>query len=257
MLLRKIDGEMNVQNCWFFAKWRRWWHAPWLTATAVITDSHHSFSKRWHVADVKNIAGDDQTTVMVHRNSANLACTFRIYVCLRLCDRDCCFAADGSGSCHAPASSYFEERTRCRRQILQWRWPGNPNGRSNFRKVCLRLHDRNWCSGGGSAADGSFRRSLKRHVANVKNIVGDYQDRSKFRKYANLFLRDQAKRLEKLRFCCYERRRDCRHCAPFTFLLSLVYGFCFHIRKIISRRPLPLPKNRDIHIVEFFCRFYL
>ena len=31
-------------------------------------------------------------------------------------------------------------------------------------------------------------------------------------------------------------------------------GFCFHIRKIISRRPLPSPKNRDIHIVEFFFR---
>ena len=29
-------------------------------------------------------------------------------------------------------------------------------------------------------------------------------------------------------------------------------GFCFHIRKIISRRPLPPPKYRDIHIVVFF-----
>ena len=53
---------------------------------------------------------------MVHRNSANITCTFRIYVCLRLCDRDCCSAADGSGSCHEPASLYFEEMTRCRRQ---------------------------------------------------------------------------------------------------------------------------------------------
>ena len=66
--------------------------------------------------------------------------------------------------------------------------------------VCLRLHNRNRCSGGGSAADGSFRRSLKRHIADIKNIVGDDQDRSKFRKYANLCLRDQAKRLEKLLF---------------------------------------------------------
>ena len=29
-------------------------------------------------------------------------------------DRDCCSAADGSGSCHAPAPSYFEEMARCR-----------------------------------------------------------------------------------------------------------------------------------------------
>ena len=113
MLLRKIDGEMNVQNCGFSAKGRRWQHATRLTATAVITDSRHRFSKRWHVADVKHMAGDEQTTLMVHRNFKNLACTFRIYVCLRLCDRECCSSADGSGSCHAPAPSYFKEMTRC------------------------------------------------------------------------------------------------------------------------------------------------
>ena len=186
------------------AKWKRWRHAPWLMATAVITDSHHRFSKRWHVADVKNIAGDDQTILMVHWNSANFACTFRIYVCLRLCDRDCCSAAEGSGSCHAPAPSYFEEMTRCRRQILQWRWPGNPNGRSNFRNLGLLTFTRSQqMPRGGSAADGGFQRSRKRptsKTADVKNIVGDDQDRSKFRKYANLRLRDQAKRLEKLLF---------------------------------------------------------
>ena len=33
-------------------------------------------------------------------------------------------------------------------------------------------------------------------------------------------------------------------------------GFCFHIRKIISRRPLPPPKNRDIHIVVFLHSIY-
>ena len=159
------------------AKWRRWRHASRLTATAVITDSRHRFSNSWHVADIKNIAGDDKTTLMIHRNSANIACTFRIYICLRLWDRDCCLAADASGSCHAPAPSYFEEMTRCRRQKLHWRWPGNPNSRSKFRNLdCLRLHDRNWRSGGSSAADGGFRRWLKRHVADVKNIVGDDQD---------------------------------------------------------------------------------
>ena len=137
MLIRKIDGETSVKNCWFSAKWRRWRHAPWLTATAVITDSRHRFSKRWHVVDVKNIAGDDQAILMVHRSSANIACIFRIYVCLRLCDHDCCFAADGSGSCHAPAPSYFDEMTRCRRRKLHWRWPDNPNGRSKFRNLGL------------------------------------------------------------------------------------------------------------------------
>ena len=120
---------------WIFreiTKWRRWRHASSQMATAVITDS-----KRWHVADVKNIAGDDQTTLMVHRNSANIACTSCIYVCLRLHDCDCCSATDGSGSCHSPAPSYFEETTRCRRQKLHWKWPGNPSGRSNFHNLGL------------------------------------------------------------------------------------------------------------------------
>ena len=107
MLLRKIDGEMNVQNYGFSAKLRNGDGGDMLHV-AVITDSRHRFSKKWHVADVKNIAGDDQTILMVQRNSTNIACTFRIYVCLHLCDRDCCSAADGSGSCHAPAPSYFK-----------------------------------------------------------------------------------------------------------------------------------------------------
>ena len=84
MLLRKIDDEMNVHNCGFSAKLRkrrRWRHAPRHTATAFITDSPHRFSKRWHVADVKNIASDDQTTLMINQNFSNIACTFRFYVC--------------------------------------------------------------------------------------------------------------------------------------------------------------------------------
>ena len=85
MLLRKIDGEMNLQNCGFSVKWRRWRHAPRLTAMTVNTDSRHRVSKRWQVVDVKNIAGDDQTTLIVHRNSANIARIFRftpVYVCV-------------------------------------------------------------------------------------------------------------------------------------------------------------------------------
>ena len=96
-----------------------------------------SFSKRWHVTDVKNIAGDDQATLMVYRNSANIACTFLFYVCLRLHDRDCCSAADGNGSCHAPAPSYFNEMTCCRHKKLHWRWPGNPNSRSKLHNLRL------------------------------------------------------------------------------------------------------------------------
>ena len=114
------------------AKWRRWRHASWLMATAVVTDSRCPFSKRWHVADVKNIAGDDQATLMVERNSANIAYTFRFYV----------FTSTRSQLLFCG----WRERQlpwtrvvvfRCQHQKLHWRWPGNPNGRSKFRKICL------------------------------------------------------------------------------------------------------------------------
>ena len=63
---------------------------------------------------------------------------YRVYLLhLRLCDRDCYSAADGSGSCHAPAPPYFAEMTRYQHQKLHWRWPGNPNGRSKFRNLGL------------------------------------------------------------------------------------------------------------------------
>ena len=194
---------------------------------------------------------------MVHRNSTNLACTFRIYVCLRLCDRDSCSAADGIGNCHTPAPSYFEEMTRCRRQILQWRWSGNPNDRSNFRNLCLFTFTRSQLM---------LRRRLRgcwrlpeiaqtercRCQKHRRRLPGSIE----IPQIRKLMPTRSSKASKKTSFCCYERRRDWRHCAPFTFLLSLVTaitsnGFCFHILKIISRRPLPPPKNRDIHIVEF------
>ena len=253
MLLRNIDGKMNLQNCGFSTKWR---HALRLTATAVITDSRHRFSKRWHVANVRNIAGDGQTTIMVHQNSANIACTFRFYVCLRLRDRDCCSAADGSGSCHAPAPSYFEEMKLCRCQKLHWSWPGNPNGRSNFRnlglftftrsELTLRRRLRGWWRLPEIAQTARNRR--KKHCR-------DDKDRPKFHKYENLCLRKQAKCLEKFLFAATNDAAidGIAHC---FFPAITRNGFCSNIRKIISRRPWPPRKNRDIHIVGF-CRFYL
>ena len=210
------------------AKWRWWQHAPRLTATAVITDSHHRFSKRWHVADVKNIAGDDQTTLMVHRNSENIACTFRFYVCLRLRDRDCCSAANGSGSCHAPAPSYFKEITRCRRKKLHWRWPGNPNGRSKIRNLRLFTFTRSqlmlrWLVG-------SFRRSLNRHVTDVKTSPG-WPGSIEIPQIRKFMPTRSSKTSLKTSFSCYERRRYWRQCALFVFLLSLATAFVFTFEK--------------------------
>ena len=257
------DRRRNERaKLWIFrkiAKWRRWQHAPRLMATAVITDSRHRFSKRWHVSDVKNISGDNQITLMVHRNSTNIACTFRFYICLRL--RDCdCSTADGNGSCHAPAPSYFEEMTLCRHQKLHWRWPGNPKGRSKFCNLCLftfiQLQLTLWQRLRGwwrlpeiTQTSRSLHQKHRRQLSHGNDL-----DRSKFRKYENVCLRDQAKCLEKLLFAATnDTAMDCIvHCFFPTITRN---GFFSHLRKIIFRRPWPPPKNWEIHIVEFFCRF--
>ena len=64
----------------------------------------------------KKIAGDNQATLMVDRNSTNITYTFRFYVCLHLRYHNWCSAADGNGSWHGLMPSFFEEMTLCRCQ---------------------------------------------------------------------------------------------------------------------------------------------
>ena len=198
---------------------------------------------------------DNQTTPTVHRNSANIACTFLFYVYLGLRDCDCGSTADGSGSYHAPALSYFEEMTRCRRQKFHWRWPGNPNGRSKSRNLGLFTFTRSqlmlW-SGSGSMADGGFRRSLKWHVTDVKNIAGwpGSIDIPQIRKFMPRRSRKTSQKTSFLLLWTTPR---------FTALRTVFFpaitrnGICLHIRKIISWRPWLPPKIRAIHSVVF-CR---
>ena len=168
-----------------------------------------------------------------------------IYVCAIAT----CSADDGSGSCHAPAPLYFEEITHCRRQKLHWRWPGNPNGRSKFRNLGLFMFTRSQLT---------LRRRLRGWwwLPEIANGTLPTSKTSKFRKYENLWLWDQAKRLKNVFLLLRTTPRlAALHTVYFPFITR--NGFCVHIRKIISRRLWPPPKNRDIQIVVFFCRFYL
>ena len=187
---------------------------------------------------------------MVHRNSANIACIFHIYVYLHLWDRDCCSAADGSGSCHAPAPSYFEEMTRCRRQKLHWRWLGNPNGRSKFRNFGLFTFTRSqlmlwrWLRGWwrlpeiAQTAHCRHQKHRRRWLGSIEiPQIYAYEIKQSVLKNFFLLLRTTS-------------RLTALHTVYFPAITR--NGFCFHIRKTISRRPWPPPKNRDIHIVEFF-----
>ena len=186
MVLHKIDGKMNMQNCGYSAMLRDEiaTDALRLMATAVATDSCCRFSKRWH----------------------------------------------------------------CRHQKHRRRWPDNPNGLSKFRKYCaylpiLCLIDRDWCC----ATSSGFWRSLKWHVADVKNITGDDQEWLKFYDYQNLCLRNQARPLKNI-FLQLER---CHYDVIAQRLLFLPTKNNFLTTLI------PTEKPRYRYWRAFFCRFYL
>ena len=146
------------------------------------------------------------------------------------------------------------QTAHCRRQTHR-RWPDKPNGRSNFHNLCLfslarsQLMFRRWLLGWRQfpeivqTAHCWPRKHRRRRPS-------DDQDRSKFRNYQNVCLWDQAKRLEKQLFAVMTPLLWW-HCVLF-FPIITRDGFCSHLRKIISRWPWPPPKNRDIHIEEFF-----
>ena len=80
MLLRKVDGEKNVQNCGFSTKLRNWGVCDMLHDMPNDNGSCHELAPSFF-ADMtrrrrQNLAGDDQATLMVDRKST-------IYVCLR------------------------------------------------------------------------------------------------------------------------------------------------------------------------------
>ena len=130
-----------------------------------------------------------------------------------------CFAADGNGSCHGLAPSFIKEMIRCRHQKHHQRWPSNSKSRLKFHKYrayrpILRLRNHDWCF----TADGSFQKSFKWHLADVKKHrrrwPGNLKDWLKFRNYQNLHLQYQARPLEKHLFAARRPPLWC-HCVTF------------------------------------------
>ena len=178
-----------------------------------------------------------------------------------------CSTTDGNSSCHGLTPPFFEEMTSCRRQKHRRRWPGNPNGRLKFRKyriylsiLCLFTSTRSWLvlrdwRQWQVAMDSRHRFSKNWHVADVKNIACNDQDRSKFRNYKNVYQRDQIKPLEKHLFAVRTPVYDSIvHC---FFATVTCQRLLFSPTKTNFSTTLTPPKNRDINIEEFFCRFYL
>ena len=196
------------------AKLRRWRHALRLTAMAVATDSRHRFPKRWHIADVKNITGNDQASLLVDRNSANIAYTFRFYVCLRLRDRDYIAPRLTATAIAMDLRCHFSKRWHVadiknitgHDQATLMVDRNSANIANTFRfYIYLCVRDRDWCSmtdDNGSCHGLVLSFSKRWHVADVKNFADDDQDQTKFCNFQSLWLQDQTRPLEKHIFCC-------------------------------------------------------
>ena len=140
--------------------------APLLIATVVAMNSRHRFWKRWHIADVKNIAEDDQATLIVYQNYTDIDFT----------------------------------STRLRLMLRGWR-----------RLLEIAQAARN------------------RHQKHRRGWPGNPKNRSKFRNYQNLCLRDQARFLEKHLFATWRLPLWC-HCTH-SFLPSLATAFVLTYEK--------------------------
>ena len=149
-----------------------------------------------------------------------------------------------------PTLSYFEEMTRCRHTKLHWRWPDIANGRSKFRNLCLFTFTRlqlllRWRLRG-------CRRLLKWNVAKVKKHRQETPESIEIPQIRKFMLMKSSKTSRKT---CFAAMNDIAidsiaHCFfPYYHSQRLLFS---PTKKIISRRPLTAPKNRDIHIVEFF-----
>ena len=160
----------------------------------------------------------------------------RFYVCLCLRDRNCCSAADGNGSCHAPAPS-FSKRWHVADMLPQF---------TLFTFTTSQLMLRRWLRG--------WRR--------LPEIVQTtYSQRQKHRQerpgsieipqIRKCMPTKSSKASRKTSFCCYQRRRYWQQCALFIPTITR-NCFCSHLQKIISRWLLIPPQNRDKYIVEFF-----
>ena len=150
--------------------------------------------------------------------------------------------------------SEIAQTARCWRQTHRRRRPGNPNDRSKFpiclfmlarSQLTLRRQLRGWRR---------WRRSFKWYVADVKTIAGGSPAMTRIDRSSTImkiYAYEIKQNLSKTSFCCIGHRYydGIVHCFFPTIIRN---GLCSHLQKIISRRPWPPLKNRDIHIEEFF-----
>ena len=181
-------------------------------------------------------------------NGPSIFRKYRVYLphlrLFTLCDHDCCSVADGSSSCHTPAPSYFEEMTRCRRQKLHWRWPGNPNGRLKFRNLGLFTFTRSQLT---------LQRRLRGwwRLPEIAQTACCRRQKHR-RRWPGSIKIPQIWKFMPMRSSKASRKTSF---SPRLTALRTVYfpaitrnGFCFHIRKIISQRPWPHWKT-EIYIL--------
>ena len=156
----------------------------------------------------------------------------------------------------APRHPEIAQTARLLHQTRRWRWPGNHNGRSTS-AICLFTFARSqltlWRRLRG------WRRSFKRHVADVKNITGGGPAMTRIDRSStitNNYAYEIKQNLSKNIFLLIGRHYydDIAHCFFPTITRN---DLCSHLQKnnfLTTLTPTEKPRYTYWRV---FCRFYL
>ena len=244
MLLRKIDGEKNVQNCVFSTKLINeddgdmlhdqqqfsltrtvifWWYNTFMFMLARSQLTLRRWLRGWR----RRLTAASWLTAVAPR---------MMKMALRLPE--------------------IAQTAHCRHQTHRQQWPSNPNSWSKFRNLFVYVSK--MATNAPAAAPRlteiiqTTRCRCRKHRRRWR---GDDQDRSKFHNYETLCLRDQTKHLKKHLFAVRSQ------------LLRWHWALCiscYHSQRLLfspmknnfSTTLSPTEKPRDTYCI-FFCRFYL
>ena len=119
---------------------------------------------------------------------------------------------------------------------LHWIWPGSPNGRLKLRNLCLftftrsqltlRRRLRSWWRLSKIA-----QTDVKKHCSRRQKTLPGWPGLIEIPQIWKFMPTRLSKMSRKTSFCCYEWRRDWRHCALFFFLLSLAMALVLTFEK--------------------------
>ena len=244
MLLHKIDSEKNVQNCGFSVKLRNEDGGNMLhdqrqrQLSRTPTVIFRRYDKSSMSKSCRRWPGNPYGRLKVHNLCLFTLARSQLTLRQRLTVA-ALWLTTASGDCST---------THCQCQTHRRRWPSNPNGRLKFRNFFVYVSK--IATNVSAAADGDRSNSTLPTSKTSRWRPSDYQDRSKFRNYENLCLRDQAQPLEKHLFAVRSPLLRWRCALFFSYYHS--QRLSFSPTKNNFSMTLTPHRKTEIYILKFF-----